>query len=183
MSNKPKTMKMREDHTWRCKPGNTIFVADRGAVRFDIPRDWSVVVDGGPAKIYDKAPPDDNCVLQLSIFHLPPGIDWTELPIDKMLYDATSDDRDGTVLTRGDVIYKRRRDLEYAWRESRFMDPEEERPAYSRTCVARGSNIQPLITFEFWPEDRERLVPVWDEVVRSLRLGQYVKDPTRGPGF
>ena len=185
MSNKKKpsqTFKMRADHTWRCKPGYTIFVADRGAVRFDFPKDW--IIEHGPdaIKIVDMPPPDHTCSLSLSVFYLPVGVDWSELPVDQLLRDATSADTEH-VLTRGDVHYEQRPDLELAWRESRFMDPEEQRPSYSRSCTARARNVQPLITLDYWPEDRDRLIPVWDEVLRTLRVGEYIKDPTRGPGY
>jgi hypothetical protein len=48
-------------------------------------------------------------------------------------------------------------------------------------CLGRGSDIQPLITMEFWEDDRERCSPVWDDVLASLQLGVYIDDPTRGP--
>jgi hypothetical protein len=71
--------------------------------------------------------------------------------------------------------------MEIAWRETRFVDKNEQREAISRSCVARGSDLQPLITFDFWVDDAPRLYAVWDELLRSLRLGDYVEDPTRGP--
>ena len=43
---KKDTLKLKKDHLWKAKPGYTIFVADRGAVRFDIPQGW--IVEPGP---------------------------------------------------------------------------------------------------------------------------------------
>jgi hypothetical protein len=176
-------LKLRENHGWRAKPGYSIFVADRGAVRFDIPQGWVVAPGDGPLKICDKQPPDDNCCIQLTIFHLPPGIDWSALPLAGMLADATDahGDDDGEVLARGEVVHIVRTDMEIAWRETRFLDKETKREAISRSAIARGSNLQPLITFDFWVDDAPRLYPVWDELLRSLRLGDYVADPTIGP--
>jgi hypothetical protein len=34
---------------------------------------------------------------------------------------------------------------------------------------------------DFWPEDAGRCNAVWRELVRSLRVGQYVADPRKGP--
>jgi hypothetical protein len=175
-------LRLREKHGWHSKPGYSIFVADRGAVRFDIPEGWVVVPEEGPVKICDKQPPDDNCCIQLSIFYLPPGIDWTGLPLVGMLADATSDSSDEEdVLAKSEVVHVVRTDLEIAWRETRFLDKEQKREAISRSAVARGSDLQPLITFEFWVDDAPRLYPVWDELLNSLRLGDYVADPTLGP--
>ena len=47
--------------------------------------------------------------------------------------------------------------------------------------MARGSDIQPFITVDYWPEDAQRFAPVWDEVVRSHRVGEFVTDARRGP--
>ena len=35
-----KTLKLKEGHGWKSRPGYSIFVADRGAVRFDFPKTW-----------------------------------------------------------------------------------------------------------------------------------------------
>lgn len=61
-----------------------------------------------------------------------------------------------------------------------MVDEGEHCEARSRLGLARGNDLQCLITFDFWPEDAERHVPVWDAVLRSLRLGIRVEDPTRG---
>lgn len=175
-------LKMRKNHGWRAKPGYSIFVADRGAVRFDIPQNWVVVPGDGPVKICDRQPPDDNCAIQLSIFRLPAGIDWSALPLAQMLADATDDDQeDKSVLAKGEVVTIDRPDIEIVWRETRFIDEGEQREAISRSCIARGRNLQPLITFDFWVDDAVRLYPVWDELLSSLRLGDYIEDPTIGP--
>ena len=175
-------LQLQKNHGWKAKPGYSIFVADRGAVRFDIPQGWVVVPGDGPVKICDREPPNDNCALQLTIFRLPAGIDWSELPLAPMLADVTEHDGDDKgVLAKGEVVSIVRPDMEIAWRETRFVDEAENREAISRSLVARGSNLQPLITFDFWVDDAPRLYPVWDELLRSLRLGDYVEDPTLGP--
>ena len=176
-----KEFKLRESHRWKAKPGYKIFVADRGAVRFDYPGDWVVLPGDDSIRLYDRQPPDDNCLLQISVIYLPLEIDWSDLPLTHLLGEALKGD-DREILARGPIHHVRRPDLELAWTEYRFLDTNEQREALSRACLARGSSIQPFITLDFWPEDAERLQPIWDEVLRSLRLGEYVKDPTRGPG-
>jgi hypothetical protein len=37
-----------------------------------------------------------------------------------------------------------------------------------------------LITFDYWEDDTERVIPVWDMVLSSLVLGLYIADPRTG---
>src|SRR5438132_74628 len=83
---------------------------------------------------------------------------------------------------QGEVVRISGRDLESAWLEPRFMALGERREACARTCMSRGANIQPLITFPFWAADRRRLAPVWDDLLRSLRLGEYIALPVQRGG-
>ncbi|MBI3971036.1 MAG: hypothetical protein HY332_07075 [Chloroflexi bacterium] len=175
---KQQTLKLKKNHGWKAKPGYKIFVAERGAVRFDVPRDWIMIPDSVSVKFHDLPPPDDNCRLEVSYLHLPPAVDWRGLPLTELLEHVIKDDhRD--IIARGTITHVERPDLEYAWTEIWFTDPATRRMACTRACLARGSNVQPFITLDFWPEDADRFISVWDEVLRSLQLGQYVKDPTR----
>lgn len=179
------TLRMRDDHVWEASPGCNVFVADRGAVRFDYPHDW-VIIPGDtatePIKFYDKAPPDDDCVLQLTLLRLAPEFDWSNLPLRRMLADCVRGD-DDTPTPLADVRVVRRQDLELAWTERGFIDDNEKREARSRSCLARAGRILPFLTLDFWPEDAPRVEPVWDTVLRSLRLGQIITDPTKGRRF
>ena len=174
---KKETLKLKPDHGWKAKPGYKIFVADRGAVRFDIPQDWVMEPGADAIKFHDKQPPDADCILQVTVFHLHPGVDWSALPLPRLLEQAMEGDRED-VIHRGEIAHLKRKDLELAWRETRYMETEENREARSRSCLARGNNVQPLITLDYWPEDADRFLPVWEEVLGTLRLGEYVKDPT-----
>jgi hypothetical protein len=169
-------LRLPDGHGWRAKAGNQIFVADRGAVRFDFPNTWIVEPGSGSVKFFDRQPPDDQCTLEVSFWRLPPGIDWTELPLEKLLIDAMGEP-DPEEIGRAEPKRRKRGDIEYVWIETRFIDKNEKREACARTCVARGSNVTTLISFYFWPEDYTRLDPIWREVLRSLQLGQYIEDP------
>jgi hypothetical protein len=175
---KREILKLQENHGWKAKPGYKIFVADRGAVRFDFPEDWVFIPGKDSMKFHDRQPPDDDCLLQVSVIHLHPRIDWSRLPLAQLLEAAIEGDSRGVTSTRP-LTRVERPDLELVWTETSFIDPVERREARSRTCLARGSNVQPLITMDFWPEHAARFVPVWDEVLRTLVLGDYVEDPTR----
>jgi hypothetical protein len=175
---KRQTHKLKDKHGWRGKPGYKIFVADRGAVRFNFPENWTVIPDPDSIKLYDRQPPDDTCRLAVSYMRLPP-VDWSGLPLARLVEVAIEGDERGTV-EKGPIVEVQRPDLELAWTEVSFIDPTERREARSRLCLGRAANIQSLITFDFWPEDVARHDPVWEEVLRSLQLGRYVSDPTVG---
>lgn len=175
-----RTLRMRQDHHWKAKPGYTIFVANAGEVRFDIPESW-IILPGKDAaiEIRDQQPPDDDCLLQVSVMRLNPEIDWSSLPLAQLFEEATKDDSRGP-MARGETHYEKRDDCELAWLEGRWVDPSEQREAFARACMALGSNVLPFITMDFWVDDLARFGPVWDEVLRTLRVGDYVKDPRTG---
>ena len=167
-------------HGWKAKPGYKIFVADAGAVRFDFPESWVVVPGKDSIGLHDRKPPDDDCVLKVSVMRLPPiKGGWGQLPLERLVREVVRDDSRGA--TGGEEITALRRgDLEIAWTETHFIDPVEKRPALSRCCLARARNIQPLITMDFWETDHDKFAPVWDEVLRSLQVGVAYGDPRRG---
>ncbi len=174
-----KTYKLDAMHGWKAKPGYNIFVADRGAVRFDIPQTWTLQPgENQSIEFHDKEPPDDDCVLHLSVFHLARHVDWAGLPMARMLsqaLDGGDDDREVTSV--GPILEESRGGLDLAWRETRWVDSSENRDACTRTCLAHRLDIQVLLTMEFWTDDIERFSPVWDEVLRTLRLSEYKRRP------
>ncbi len=176
--------KLRPDHGWRCKPGYQVVVLNRGAVRFDVPNKWVVseVKDPGGAHftMHDKPEPDDDLRFQVSVFQLVPEIDWSGLPLDSLLTNSLKGDERPVTGSSGPSLITRP-DVEIAWNETEFIDPEEERPARTRACLARGADVHTLITMDFWADEAAPAVRAWDEIMRSLRLGQYVKDPLQGP--
>lgn len=176
---KREVYKLPEAHGWTARPGHKILVLDRGAVLLEYPETWHVEPARGEIDIRDRETVEEStCVLAISYLRLPP-VDWSELPLARLLLDALEgDDRDQ--IAAGPVVQATREGLEITWIERRVVDPGEHREARSRTCLARGKNLQCLITFDFWPEDEARLSAVWDDVLSSLRLGVRVEDPTRG---
>jgi hypothetical protein len=170
-------LKLPKNHGWKAKPGYQVFVAARGAVRFDFPRGWLCLPGDDSIRFHDRKPPDDNCVLQVSVIFLPPiRGDWSALSLTGLVQEIVNGD-ERKILRRGGIIHVPRPDLELAWTELAFWEPNEKREARSRLCLARGSSVQPFITLEYWPEHEARFSPVWDEVLRSLQLGNYIQDP------
>lgn len=172
------TLPMPENHNWTAPEGYVIFVADRGLVRFNIPESW-VVHSIEPIEIRDTEPPDEKCRLMATIMRAPPGIDWTGLPLTPLLENATK----GTyrkILEHKPIQTYPRDDIEVVWKQIKFDDPVEHRPAFSRIAVARGSAVHVLFTFDYWEDDAERFVPVWEEVMRSLLLERFIDNMLKG---
>jgi hypothetical protein len=171
-------LKLKDGHTWKCKPGYKIFVLDRGALRFDIPQDWVMELEEKSVRFFDCQPPDDNCRLEVSLLRHP-QIDWTGLPLEQLLRDSVAG-KPGEKAQLEDVHRETRPGVDLAWAEAAFIDPQEGKPVKSRIAIARGAKCHALITLDFWESDAERVIPVWDEVVRSTDMGLKVQDPTVG---
>lgn len=147
-------------------------------MRFEVPQDWIFEPDTKSFKFLDGEPPDDNCRLEVSFNRLPPA-DWTLFPLAKVLREVVERD-EREILSKGEIVTVKRQTARIVWTEFKFLDSQENREAYSRICIGLGSGIQCLITFDYWVDDADRLIPVWDVVMRSLTLGLYIGDPTKG---
>ncbi|HTE85793.1 MAG TPA: hypothetical protein VK821_13775 [Dehalococcoidia bacterium] len=165
--------RLAEGHGWQCRPGFKSIVGDRGAFRFDIPADWFFEPGTPTLKFYDREPPNDDILLEVTPWRLPDAIDWSDLPLKQLFEEATKGEPD-ELIWRGEAIGVERRDLEMTWHETYFVDPGEHREARSRTLLARQAAFVLLLTLSFWPDDAERSLPIWDEVLRSLRMGQHL---------
>lgn len=172
------TLELKEDHNWKSQPGNRIFVAGRGALRFDVPQNWHFEPDEKSFRFLDNKPPNDDARLEASFNLLPPG-DWAEFPLVRLLKQVIQDD-ERNVIERGKIIQFKRQTARVVWTQIKFIDAPENRDAYSRICIGLGSGVQCLITFDYWADDAERLTPVWDTVMDSLVLGLYIRDPRTG---
>ncbi len=175
-----KTYRLNEKHGWKSKPGYVICVLDRGAIRFDFPKGWEVSQDSDCVRIRDHPHPKENCVFGVSNMALLPAVAW-EVPLREMV-EASDLEEGHTVLESKPVVESTRADgVEIAWREIRYEDPKEKRDISARLCIARGSGIHCLITFDFWTDLAPRFQHVWDELLRTLDFALQVKDPTVGP--
>jgi hypothetical protein len=172
------TLELKDNHRWQSKPGYKIFVADRGAVRFDVPQDWFFEPDTKSFRFLDREPPNDDCRLEVSFNRLP-AADWSLFPLQHTLKKIV-DDEERNVIERGEIITLKRQTARIVWTEIKFIDEPEQREAFSRICIGLGSNVQCLITFDYWADDADRLTPVWDHVLESLVLGLYIRDPMTG---
>lgn len=164
----------RRHHGWKTKRGMRLFVAERGAARFQVPTNWVVRSTEDCLRFYDRQPPDDECSIGFSCLRLPP----IELPIGMLLDQIVPQEELDVLATRSDADAGGP-GLDLAWREARYRDPSGSE-ALSRTCLARRGTIAVLLTFDLWFRDVERVGWVWDEVLDTLELGRFVLDPTVG---
>ncbi|MCB1019764.1 MAG: hypothetical protein H6509_10560 [Bryobacterales bacterium] len=175
-----KTFQLRGDHRWKAKAGNSILVLDRGAVRLEIPRAWSVARHQGTIRASDRPEPDDNTSLEITVYHLPHLMD--ELPpVGELLAQAAPEEADlaHERVERMPIVEDRRGDTASAILETRFR--ENGRDATSYTQIAVAGELACLLTYAFWDDDASEARRVWQDVQDSLVLGWYVEDPTRGP--
>lgn len=173
------TLRLPKNHGWKARPGHKILVLGRGAVRFDYPAHWVALLPEAPdeisVKLHNRRPPADDWRLEVSYLTLNPAIDFSGLSVSTLLQDAVLKDDSRKPFWRSGVTEVKRTDgVEYAWAEMAFIDPIEQRVACSRACLARGHGVQPLITLDYWEEDAGTVLPAWEEVLRTLQLGQHV---------
>jgi hypothetical protein len=168
---------LKKGHLWTAKEGFQVAALDRGAIRFEFPQDWICIPDEDSIKFYDCQPPDDNCRLAVSRPRMPDVAD--SFGLDRIAIAAATGDPRALIQT-APVVQTRRGSLELAWADFRFTDPEANREARSRLCFARGSGLYALFTFEFWQDESEKFSPIWDHVMDTLAIGEWILDPSSG---
>ena len=170
-------LKLKDNHTWKSKPGNSICVLDRGLVRFDYPSSWIVEPEDGAVHLHDRPPSVESCDLGVSIFRLP-GAHIQELSLDDTLRETLGEDRKPYL--QSEIRHIARGDLEVAWLQQSYLDAEYKRDARFRVALARGP-ILCLISMNYWSSRAAGLERVWDELLRTLVMGMQIEDPTAGP--
>jgi len=170
-------LRLKDNHTWKSKPGYSICVIDRGLVRFDYPSSWIVEPGEGAVHLHDEAPSVESCDLGVSIFHVPLEL-VRDLSLDDTLRDTLGSEREP--YEQSEMRHITRGDLEISWLEQRYIESEYKRDARFRVALARGS-ILCLISMNYWASRAAGLERAWDEVLRTLVIGMRVEDPTAGP--
>jgi hypothetical protein len=174
----PETFRLAADHAWRTAPGHKILVLAGGAVRLDYPESWVVDASDDWVKLHNRAPPEDECALGVSFHRWP--LAGAALTVATLVREALECD-ERAFFRLDPLVEESRPDIALAWGEGRFIDPRVGREACARLCLARGAEIQALLTFDFWLSDLARCQAQWIAFLASLRLGQWVADPRRGP--
>jgi hypothetical protein len=177
------TLPLPAKHQWKAAPGYQIFVGDAGAVRLEFPQGWVVRNDKKQTiSVHDHAPPADTARLSLTVFRLPrmPANWWTELPMEKMMREAMTEAAteapspghpDANAEPLEPMQIQRRGGIEIGWLEKHpWTDPDNGKPIRCRQAMARGRNTQILLTFDTYQEADAKFDPVWNHLLKSLRL-------------
>jgi len=170
-------LRLKDNHTWRSKPGYAICVLDRGAVRFDFPKHWVMDQNEGAVMLHDRKPSIESCDLGVSIFRVPAEA-LHEVTLDELLLASLKGEQAERECS--EIHHIERGDVQISWLEQRYIEETQKKPAKFRIALARGC-VHVLITMNYWAKRAPALEPVWSEVLRTLVLGVYVKDPTAGP--
>lgn len=156
------------DHGWSARPGHKIFVADRGALRFDFPEDWSIEPgDDGSVRLRNRPEPDDDCTLDVSVLRAPIPLS-DRPPLDDLLRGIGSSLEP---LWQSEPHVAERPGAEYAWTETRYVDEDTEREAFSYSCIARGGVVHAVLTMTLWTDDVAWVRPIWDDVLETMQVG------------
>jgi len=169
--------RLKDKHTWKAKPGNSICVLDRGLVRFEFPSHWKVETDEGAVHLHDRERSVESCDLGASIFRVPIEAVWV-MDLDEMLLGSLGEDREA--YEQSEIHHIARPGLEISWVEQKYMEKEYKRDARFRVALARGECLC-LISMNYWANRAAGLERVWEDVLRTLVMGVLVTDPTAGP--
>jgi len=170
-------LKLKDNHTWKSKPGYSICVIDRGVLRFDYPSNWIVEPDQGAVHLHDRPPSVESCDLGVSILRIPVE-EIGDLSLDDTLRETLGGER--KPYRQSEIHHIARGDFEIAWLEQRYIDAEYNRDARFRVALALGPALA-LISMNYWSNRAAGLERVWDEVMRTLVMGLRIEDPTAGP--
>lgn len=174
------TARLAPDHGWRAAPNHRLLVLDAGAVRLEFPDAWVIHRDDDSVKLHDKEPPDDECVLAVSYHRWPSA--GNGLAVGSLVRSALERDS-RSVAIEGQVLEETRMDIALAWAQARYIEPGTHREACTRLCLARKSEVQALLTFDFWASDLARCDVHWMKFLATLELAQWIDDPLHGPSL
>jgi hypothetical protein len=175
------TLKVKDNHNWKCPPGYKVLVIDRGAASFNIPEAW-LLMSMEPLELHNAPPPNDDARLVVHVFRVPLGVDWTGLPLMPFFEQQIKEGYpDAEILARTPLIALEKPDHELVWLQQKWVDEKEKREAFSRLGMARGPGMHLFITFDYWVDQADQFEPVWDQLIDSLQMGRYIADPTKGP--
>ncbi len=170
--------RLKDNHTWKSKPGHSICVIDRGLVRFEYPSNWIVEPEDGAVHLHDREPSVESCDLGVSVFRMP-AEHVREIDLDDMLINTLGTERKPH--EQSEIHHSKRADeADLAWVEQKYTDAEYDRDAIFRVALVRGP-VLCLISMNYWASRASGLERVWDEVLRTLVFGEPIADPTKGP--
>ena len=171
------TIQLPHDHGWKAAPGNKVFVANRGDVRFEFPERFVITHGEGAIKLHDAPPPEDACRISVTIWPFPPEVGlkmMKELDLSELLRDATAKGEPNRAEKPGPVTAGKRLNYEWAWLQHAWNDKESGRIVRTRTLMARTPRVNVLISFEFYRDREAEFAPTFEHLMATLRLSEPV---------
>ena len=183
-----------ENHGWTAKPGNRVFVANQGAVRFEVPNTWILdMPKGSRSFVFLDRKPEADADIRLDVRVMPlaaarPDVDWSQLqpwdepPIaDWLKKNLAGDERIPTRV--GNPLTLRLDGTTIVWAEMDFIDPLEKRPAHTRLCYAMKTQaaLLAMIAMDYWDDHADRAKAAWNDILGTLKVGEFIESPFRGP--
>lgn len=184
-----------ENHGWSAKPGNRIFIGDKGAIRFEVPDGWIMEFskDGRAFLFFDRKPTQDaNIRLDVRVrnmFAMNPNVDWFDVPpwdqppiTEWLKKNMVNDERNPIKV--GPPFTINLDGMTVTWGELDFIDPLEKRLAHTRLCYAMKTSVALLsiIAMDFWHEQSPQAHSAWNDMLGTLKLGEFMESPFYGPG-
>lgn len=180
-----RVVSLAPDHGWRATPGYKVCVIARGDLRFEYPESWVAVPGPTSIKLYDKPHPDDDMVLEVSCIRTPP-VDWGKFPpLEDVLLNGLREH--GRLLPADSVRRVDIPGLHLVWTEYDDTDANTGKPVIWRQAqchpgpVYSGPGLLGVLTFGFYQDHFERADPVWEHLLPTIVMGEYIADPTVGP--
>jgi hypothetical protein len=170
-------LQLDSSHIWKAAPGCRILVVDSGAVRLDFPAQWTVISMPRYVCVVDRCLPDYRTIIAISWRRT--AIGTLGIPL-AMLIEEASLAETRTILHRASTCALFRPPLELAWTEMRVMDTSRSCEICTRLCLARADSTQALLMFDFHPEDELTVFPIWNTLLATLSVGDYIEDPSTG---
>ena len=179
------TIPLAPDHGWRASPGFQVCVISRGDLRFEFPSGWVSTPGPTSIKVRDKPHPKDDMVLEVSVIRCPPT-DWSTLPLAQMLRDGLQSQ--GHFVSEDQIREIELPGLYVVWAEYQELDREANREAVWRFAQCRPGagvvlpvGLVGILTFGFWADIYERADTLWNHILQTVVLGDWIEDPSRGP--
>jgi len=158
--------------------GYSMFYAAGGKLRVPVPSGWGITQREPFTRFRDRPQPDDRMLLDASVHPIPVATGLTPRGAVSMILARTERaDR------QGDLIELQRDDLQGYWLDSEFIEPHQNRPAFSRSLLVMGmvgvdrtklprDFVEPLgmLTFTFYPEDRAEADAIWRTILDHVAL-------------
>lgn len=136
-------------------------------IELSLPPDWIASDGKGCVKVTD---PGDDCLLELSYFHLPPLAPGAPGVAEQLEITLAESDHPAPITAT------RRLGVDLAWGEYDFECADEHRgdtvrAARGRWTLASNGTIQAFLTFYYWVDDASWAVPAWERLIDTMRLG------------